>query len=100
MKKPLMFIAILIVTLLSVSCTSSRWTTINMDDKEMVEKALNTNPELRERCQKGEIVIDKIKYQHLEDGRTKYRFTYSIIYNDDDNELLEWMLIFAPVLNN
>ena len=98
MKKIILYV-IVSITLLA-SCATSKWAIMNLDNKEMVEKVMSTTPELYERYKKGEIALDKIKYCKLEDGSTKYQFTYHEIHNNDDDELLEWICIFSPVLNN
>ena len=98
MKKIILSV-IVSVTFLA-SCATSKWAIMNLDNKEMVEKVMSTNPELYERYKKGEIALDKIKYRKLEDGSTKYQFTYHGILDNDDDELLEWICIFSAVLNN
>lgn len=98
MKKIILYVIVSITFL--ASCATPKWAIMSLDNKEMVEKVMSTNPELYERYKKGEIALDKIKYRQLEDGSTKYQFTYHGILDNDDDELLEWICIFSPVLNN
>ncbi|MBO7300482.1 MAG: hypothetical protein J6U53_03635 [Tidjanibacter sp.] len=101
MRKNLTLLAAILVAVLAVSCAASKWTTLNMKNKEEVESVLSSNPELYARYQKGEIVLDKIKYQPQPDGSTQYRFTYHEVNNDDSNDdLLEWLTIFVPMMTN
>ena len=102
MKNNLTLLAAILVAVLSVSCAASKWTTLNMKNKELVESVLSTNPDLYARYQRGEIVLDKIKYQPQPDGSTTYRFTYYEVNNnsDDDDELLQWLCIFQPAMMN
>ena len=101
MKKNLTLLAAILVAMLAVSCAAPKWTTLNMKNKELVETVLRTNPNLYARYQKGEITLDKIKYQSQPDGSTTYRFTYYEVNNDsDDDELLQWLCIFQPAMMN
>lgn len=92
-------IIVVIVACVLVSCAASKWTIMSLDDKELVEEVLSTNPKLYERYNKGEIALDKIKYCKQEDGSTKYRFIYHSIYDDDDS-MVEWICIYMPMMND
>ena len=100
MKKNLTLLAAILIAAITISCAASKWTTLNMKDKEVVENVLRTNPDLYARYQRGEIVLDKIKYQPQPDGSTTYRFTYYEVNNNnnsDDDELLQWLTIYLPI---
>ena len=102
MKKNLTLLAAILIAAITISCAASKWTTLNMKDKEVVENVLRTNPDLYARYQRSEIVLDKIKYQPQPDGSTTYRFTYYEVNNNDDSdeELLQWLCIFQPAMMN
>ena len=99
MKKNRTLLAAILIAALAISCAASKWTTLNMNNTEVVENVLRTNPDLYTRYQRGEIVLDKIKYQPQPDGSTTYRFTYYEVNNNDDSdeELLQWLTIYLPI---
>lgn len=99
MKRFLYAVAVAVCLLVATACSPSKWTTINNNDKAHMEQVMSERfPELYERYNKGEIEVHKIKYRTQEDGTIKWTMYYRELSNDDDDELLEWMLIFAPVL--
>lgn len=101
MKKVLIIIATIACLIGMMSCTQTRWTTINLKNRSDIESVMSREfPELYQRYVKGEIVIDKLKYKRQDDGTTKYQVNYAIVNNDDDDELVEWICIFAPLLND
>lgn len=79
------------------TCTSQKWTNVS--------KTINTEKILQEKFtslyskyKAGEISISKIEQTIDNNGKTKYRITYSENNNDSDESFL-WETIYMPILN-
>ena len=96
MRKHIPLIALTVLAASLCACSSQKWLAVdaNINTEQLLQEKF---PKLYSQANAGEISIDKVEQQLDENGKMKYRVTYSYKDNDDDFDLL-WQTIFMPML--